>query len=77
MDPRHDGDASLEQLEAEHDALPATVVQLTRVSPRRGELVDAGLVAKAGDKRGATGRKVSWWKPAAVQLDLFSGIPPS
>ncbi len=36
------------------------------ITPRRGELVDAGCVIKGGDKRAETGRRVSWWKPAVT-----------
>ncbi len=47
------------------------------VTPRRGELVEAGHVVKAGDKEGPTGRGVSWWRPApaAPQGDLFARVP--
>ncbi len=43
------------------------------ITPRRDELVDAGRVIKGGDKRGETGRRVSWWRPAqaAAQAELF------
>ena len=50
---------------------------INTVTPRRGELVEAGHVIKGGDKEGPTGRRVSWWKLAlaAVQGDLFGRRP--
>ena len=52
---------------------------INRVTPRRGELVAAGLVVPAGNKRGETGRKVCRWRPAPVparQLELFRAGAP-
>ncbi len=46
---------------------------INRVTLRRGEIAEAGLVVKGGDKRGETGRTVSWWRPApaAAQGEMF------
>ncbi len=49
---------------------------ISRVTPRRGELVADGLVVPAGNKRAETGRRVACWRPAAASafpLDLFAG----
>ncbi len=49
---------------------------ISRITPRRGELVAAGLVVPAGNKIAETGRKVSCWRPdpqPASQLNLFVG----
>jgi hypothetical protein len=41
------------------------------VTPRRGELVEIGLVVKSREKLGPSGRMCSVWRPAVRQLDLF------
>ena len=45
---------------------------INSVGSRRNELVAAKLVERGGDKRGPFGRIVGWWRPAPVQLSLFS-----
>ncbi len=57
--------------------MPSSAVQATRatepskVTPRRGELAAAGRVVQGGTKKNEHRRRVSWWRPAAAQLDLF------
>lgn len=43
---------------------------INRVTPRRGELEEMGLVYRAGFKTGPMGRRVSVWAPPATQLQL-------
>jgi hypothetical protein len=40
------------------------------VTPRRGELVELGVVVRADLRKGPTGRLVSVWRPVDRQLDL-------
>lgn len=44
------------------------------VTPRRGELVEQGLVARSHLTVGPTGRKVSVWRLEPHQQDLFGGL---
>lgn len=48
---------------------------INRVTPRRGELEEAGLVVRTAVKAGPTGRKVSVWRltPRQLALDLGAG----
>ncbi len=48
-----------------------TASPINTVTPRRGELAAAGRVVQGGTKKNEHGRRVSWWRPAAAQLDLF------
>lgn len=41
------------------------------VTPRRGELVEIGLVVKAREKVGPSGRLCGVWRPSVRQLELF------
>lgn len=45
---------------------------INRVTPRRGELEEAGLVIRTAVRPGPTGRKVSVWRitPRQLRLDL-------
>lgn len=45
---------------------------INRVTPRRGELQDHGLVLMAGHKTAATGRKVAYWAPTPTQLSFWN-----
>ena len=47
---------------------------INRVTPRRGELVALGVVARARLKAGPFGHKVSVWRLEPVQLDLALGL---
>lgn len=50
---------------------------INRVTPRRGELVEAGLVIRAGEKPGPTGRRCTVWtlpRRSPEQIDLFAQV---
>jgi len=44
---------------------------INRVTPRRGEILDMGLVEDAGTRKDITNRTVTFWKVAEKQLRLF------
>ena len=41
------------------------------VTPRRGELVELGVIVRADVRKGPTGRPVSVWRPVDRQLEMF------
>lgn len=45
---------------------------VNRVTGRRNELVEQGLVVAGGTKLNRFGRNVFWWRPEPVQRELFS-----
>lgn len=49
---------------------------INRVTPRRGELVELGVVARARLKMGRFGCQVSVWRLEPRQLDLFGCEAP-
>jgi DNA-binding MarR family transcriptional regulator len=49
-----------------------TGLPINSITPRRGELVAAGLLVKAGEKLGPTGRRCSVWKLKPRQQELFA-----
>lgn len=49
---------------------------INRVTPRRGELVDMGLVTRARIVSGPSGRKISKWRLVPRQLGLPGLNPP-
>jgi DNA-binding MarR family transcriptional regulator len=49
-----------------------TGLPINSITPRRGELVEAGLLVRAGEKRGATGRRCYLWTLRPRQADLFA-----
>jgi len=71
-------DALVELREATDPAIAAHLGwTINRVTPRRGELVEAGLVARARLETDArTGRKLSVWRLEPTQQDLFGGGRP-
>jgi hypothetical protein len=44
---------------------------INRVTPRRGELVSAGLIVEADRRRDVTGRLSIFWRVKEQQLTLF------
>lgn len=44
---------------------------VNRVTGRRNELVEQGLIVAGGVKLNALGRKVFWWRPEPVQIEMF------
>jgi transcription initiation factor IIE alpha subunit len=44
---------------------------INRITPRRGELVDAGIFIKCGERLGPTNRRCSVWKLKPRQMSLF------
>ena len=44
---------------------------INTITPRRGELADAGHVIKVGDKIGPCGVRVSCWAPVARRGELL------
>lgn len=49
--------------------------EINRVTPRRGELVDLGLIEKGGTKKNRRNRTVNWWRTKPVQPPLFGDLP--